>query len=119
MADVGTTRLETSSDPSQSVAITLEVTDPIILDYLDRFEGDERSQRALDALRVGVVAIQSAAPALDARIVEEKFRQAGAKIDVTLEIQAKLPEGAPDNVVRTVTENARTLKFEQQGFEEE
>ncbi len=38
---------------------------------------------------------------------------------LTLEIEAELPEGAPDNVVRTVTENARTLKFKTHGFEEE
>jgi hypothetical protein len=29
------------------------------------------------------------------------------------------PSGAPDQVVRTVTENSRTLKFASQGFEEE
>jgi hypothetical protein len=38
---------------------------------------------------------------------------------VTLEIQAKIPSGAPDNVVRTVTENGRTLKFKNQEFEKE
>jgi Protein of unknown function (DUF499) len=43
----------------------------------------------------------------------------GAKVSVTLEIQAELPDGAPDHVVRTVTENSRTLKFESFGFEEE
>jgi hypothetical protein len=43
----------------------------------------------------------------------------GAKVTVTLEIQAELPDGAPDHVVRTVTENSRTLKFESFGFEEE
>ena len=36
----------------------------------------------------------------------------------TVEIEAEIPSGAPDNVVRTVTENCRTLKFENQGFEE-
>lgn len=36
---------------------------------------------------------------------------------VTLEIEAEIPRGAPDNVVRIVTENARTLKFTSQGFE--
>jgi hypothetical protein len=29
------------------------------------------------------------------------------------------PGGAPDHVVRTVTENCRTLKFKTYGFEEE
>jgi hypothetical protein len=38
---------------------------------------------------------------------------------VTLEIEARIPEGVPDNVVRTVTENSRTLKFSVQGFEKE
>jgi hypothetical protein len=42
----------------------------------------------------------------------------GAKVSITLEIEAEMPSGAPDNVVRTVTENCRTLKFENSGFEE-
>jgi hypothetical protein len=42
-----------------------------------------------------------------------------AKVKVTIEIDAEIPSGAPENVVRTVTENCRTLKFENQGFEEE
>ncbi|HEY8692086.1 MAG TPA: AAA+ family ATPase, partial [Chloroflexota bacterium] len=43
----------------------------------------------------------------------------GAEVEVTLEIQANVPDGVPDNVVRIVTENANTLKFTSQGFEEE
>jgi hypothetical protein len=44
----------------------------------------------------------------------------GSKVSVTLEIQAEIPAGAPDNVVRTVTENSRTLKFGgNSGFETE
>ena len=43
----------------------------------------------------------------------------GAKLKVTLEIEAEIPSGAPDHVVRTVTENGRTLKFTSQGFEQE
>jgi predicted AAA+ superfamily ATPase len=43
----------------------------------------------------------------------------GADVTVTLEIEARIPGGAPENVVRTVTENSRTLKFTSQGFEEE
>jgi hypothetical protein len=42
----------------------------------------------------------------------------GAKVEVTLEVEAEIPAGVPDHVVRTVTENARTLKFKSQGFEE-
>jgi len=38
---------------------------------------------------------------------------------VTLEIQADIPIGVPEAMVRTITENCRTLKFEGFGFEEE
>jgi hypothetical protein len=43
----------------------------------------------------------------------------GAKVTITLEIEAEIPDGAPDHVVRTVTENSRVLKFESKGFEME
>ena len=42
-----------------------------------------------------------------------------AAVKVTLEIEADIPGGVPDTVVRTVTENSKTLKFSSQGFETE
>jgi hypothetical protein len=42
-----------------------------------------------------------------------------ARVKVTLEIEAEVPAGVPENVVRTVTENSRTLKFDDHGFERE
>ena len=43
-----------------------------------------------------------------------------AEVKVTIEIEAQLPDGASEHVVRTVTENGRTLKFEPgSGFEED
>jgi predicted AAA+ superfamily ATPase len=57
------------------------------------------------------------------RIAEEVIAhlvgQVGADVTVRLEIAADLPNGATDQVVRTVTENSRTLKFETHGFERE
>ncbi len=41
------------------------------------------------------------------------------EVKVTLEIEAQVPKGVPENTVRTVTENSRTLKFDTQGFESE
>ncbi|MCL5734830.1 MAG: Swt1 family HEPN domain-containing protein [Actinobacteria bacterium] len=41
----------------------------------------------------------------------------GADVRVTLEIEADMPGGAPEHVVRTVTENSRELKFTSHGFE--
>ncbi|MCB1017436.1 MAG: hypothetical protein KDB10_20280, partial [Acidimicrobiales bacterium] len=42
----------------------------------------------------------------------------GTDVSVTVEIQATNDEPFPDAVVRTVAENARTLKFEDHGFED-
>ena len=43
----------------------------------------------------------------------------GADVRLTLEIEANIPDGAPEQVVRTVTENSRTLNFDDSGFETE
>jgi hypothetical protein len=51
-------------------------------------------------------------------VVQHLTSQVDAQIEVTLEIQAKLPEGASEKLVRDVTENCRTLRFNNYGFEE-
>ena len=43
----------------------------------------------------------------------------GSKVIITLEIEAEVGAGIPDNVVRTVLENCRSLKFKSQEFERE
>lgn len=43
----------------------------------------------------------------------------GAKVEVRLGIAAEVPDGVPDDVVRTVTENAPTLTFDVHGFQHE
>lgn len=73
----------------------------------------------------GSVALDSTRVGRDAgRIAEEVVAHLaalpGSQLTVTLEIEARIPAGTPDNVVRTVTENSRTLKFsESSGFEAE
>jgi hypothetical protein len=42
---------------------------------------------------------------------------AGARLHLTLELEAESQEGFPDDVQRTITENAATLKFESHEFE--
>jgi hypothetical protein len=39
----------------------------------------------------------------------------GSQVKVTLEVEAEVASGVPDTVVRSVTENSRTLKFVSQG----
>jgi predicted AAA+ superfamily ATPase len=73
----------------------------------------------------GSVILDSARVGRDAgRIADEVIAHlvglVGSSVRVTLEIEADIPQGAPDNVVRTVTENSRTLKFtSNSGFETE
>ena len=43
----------------------------------------------------------------------------GANVRLTLEIEVDIPDGTPEQVIRTVTENSRTLKFDDSGFESE
>ena len=38
---------------------------------------------------------------------------------LTLEIEADIPDGAPEHVKRIVTENSRNLNFDDSGFENE
>ena len=72
----------------------------------------------------GTVALNPVRAGLDAsRIAEEVIAHLtalpNAPVKVTLEIEADIPGGAADNVVRMVTENSRTLRFSSQGFEAE
>jgi predicted AAA+ superfamily ATPase len=72
----------------------------------------------------GTVVVDPARVGRDAgRIADEVISHlvglVGSEVTVTIEIEARIPSGAPDNVVRTVTENSRTLKFTSQGFEED
>ena len=68
---------------------------------------------ALDPTRVGRDA---------GRIAEEVIQHLaglmGSNVEITLEIHVELPDGTPDHIVRTVTENCRTLRFRAHGFEE-
>jgi predicted AAA+ superfamily ATPase len=66
----------------------------------------------LDSERVGRDASQIAD-----EVISHLNSLVGAEVRVTLEIDATIPTGAPEQVVRTVTENCKSLKFEQQGFE--
>ena len=59
------------------------------------------------------------ASAIADEVLQHLTSSIGSKVKVTLEIEAKVTEGIPDNVIRTVSENCKTLKFTSQGFEEE
>jgi predicted AAA+ superfamily ATPase len=68
----------------------------------------------LDATRVG----RDAGRIAD-EVVAHLAGLVGSRVNVTLEIEAELPSGVQEHIVRTVTENCRTLKFTSHGFEKE
>ena len=76
---------------------------------LRRFHGSV----TLDARRLGRDASRIAE-----EVVQHLSSIVGADVQITLDIQAGLPENASDKLVRDVTENCRTLKFDDFGFEE-
>jgi hypothetical protein len=96
--------------PTGAVSAANPASTPVVSAQPKRFHGTV----VLDSTRVGRDA---------SRIAEEVIAHlsglVGANVTVTLEIEADIPNGAPDHVVRTVTENSRTLKFTSQGFEKE
>lgn len=68
----------------------------------------------LDSERVG----RDAGKVAD-EIISNLNGQIGANVKVTLEIEAILPNGVSEQIVRTITENAKVLKFVSHGFESE
>jgi len=68
----------------------------------------------LDATRLNRDAKQIAE-----EVVQHLAKLPGATVEVTLEIKAEIPDGAPADTIRVVSENCRTLKFSDFGFEKE
>jgi len=77
---------------------------------LRRFQGNVQ----IDAMRMN----RDASKIAD-EVVQHLTALSGANVKITLEIEAEIPEGVPDEVFRTVMENCKTLKFKNQSFEPE
>lgn len=99
--------------PGKNLSSALEFRDtnvkPTETPKPKRFHGS----LVLDSTRVG----RDAGRIAD-EVIAHLVGLVGANVKVTLEIEAEIPDGAPEQVVRTVTENSRTLKFTG-GFEKE
>ena len=67
----------------------------------------------IDAMR-----INRDASAIANEVIQHLTALNGATAKITVEIEAEIPEGIPNDVARTVMENCRTLKFIHQSFEQ-
>jgi len=113
----------------QIEAETLQATAPSTTrEPVGTIPGEDRARSIPDAAPAlprrfhGAVRLDTARVGRDAgRVAEEVIAHlsglVGADVTVTLEIHAEVPSGVPESVVRVVTENSRTLKFSDHGFE--
>jgi predicted AAA+ superfamily ATPase len=80
-------------------------------------KGNGKPTRFYGSVHLSPVRLGRDAGEIAEAVVQHLASLLGSDVEIRLDIQAKIPDGAPDEVVRTVTENARTLKFDQHGFE--
>lgn len=91
-----------------------------------QFEADPKHpgvfQRKLKTRFFGVKTLNSDKIALDFKNIADEIlanlREEGVELTVKIEIEATAPTGFEEGQVRTLSENARTLKFDQSSFEE-
>jgi hypothetical protein len=57
------------------ITLNLEVREPLLVAYFERWEEPERSAKAIEAVKVGVIALQTACPTLDTQIVKDQFAE--------------------------------------------
>ncbi len=109
-ADAAGAGADTGADGTEQEGVPPRTDQPRTPQPPKRFHGTV----ALDPHRVGRDA---------GRIAEEVVAHlvgiVGARVHVTLDIEAEIPSGVPEGASRTVTENCRTLKFSTHGFERE
>lgn len=101
---------DASVKPTPGAGPRLQAQDEPEKPKLTRFHGSVD----LDPARVG----RDAGRVAD-EVIAHLAGLIGASVKVKLEIEAKVPTGIPDNVVRIITENSRALKFTSHGCEEE
>ena len=94
-------------------------------DLMESALEEEKKQPSRQLIKrfFGTIDLDSTRLGRDAGMVAEEVVQLlkgliGCNVEVTLEISAEFEENVPDNIVRTITENCKELKFKQYNFEE-
>ncbi len=76
-------------------------------------------KRFFGTVRIDATRMSRDSGKLAEEVVQHLTKQLMSEVDVTIEISAKAPAGFAEDVIRTVTENCRTLKFDNAQFESE
>lgn len=115
---------QVDGDPGVGTDHSSEPEEPTQIRETSRDKYDPKEPRPIAKRYHGSVRLDPTRLGRDAsQIAEEVIAHltglTGSNVQLTLEIQADIPEGAPEHIVRTVNENSRTLEFEDSGFETE
>ncbi len=78
---------------------------------------EPKTKRFFATVKIDPVRMSRDVATVADEVVQHFTRLKGAHVEITLEMSARVPEGIPEHVVRTVGENCRTLKFEMHEFE--
>ncbi len=79
----------------------------------------ETMRRFYGSVKLNELRVSSSTGQVADEVISHLTGLIDSDVEVILEIRAKAPEGIPDAVVRTVSENATTLKFQTFEFEED
>jgi hypothetical protein len=86
-------------------------------DRVEPDDGKKAPRRFYGTVRLDPLRVSRDASAVAQEVIQNLTGLVGAEAEITLEIQVRIPDGVPDHVVRTVTENCRVLKFSSAEFE--
>jgi predicted AAA+ superfamily ATPase len=109
--------------PQPASATGGEWTTPVLRELVDvappAVEPAHDPRRFYGTVRLPATRLSRDVGTIAQEVIQHLAGLVGAEVDITLEVQVRMPTGAPPHVVRTVTENCRTLGFTQAGFEED
>ena len=80
---------------------------------------DGKLRRFYSVVRLDPERYQRDFSKLAAEVIANLAGLLGTNVEITVEVKATNEDGFPDQVTRTITENARTLKLDSYGFETE
>lgn len=78
-----------------------------------------RFQRYHGSVEVSAQRINREIPLIVEEVLQHLTSLAGCEVNITLEISARFGDGFDESTMRTISENARTLKFRNSDFEEQ
>jgi hypothetical protein len=82
-------------------------------------EGEQHYHRFYGSIKINPRMMAGDAGKIMEEVVKHLTTLYGSDVQVTLEIEAKMPKGVTESTRRTVEENCRTLRFDGFGFEVE